>query len=404
MRAMAVVIPVVLALGYVGSIIAMDPRVDPQVTTLEESLADAAAYLDEHNAPDGRFTYQINLDHDTDARAYNVLRHAGSIYGLSMYYAHSGDAATRDTMLRAGRYLLRHHVKDVRGLENTKAVFSLPPEEASGHRKAKLGGTALGIIALVEVRKVDPELVPLEDLQQLGNFILFMQEDDGHFRSKYSEVVKFKVDFNSLYYPGETILALTRLYETDGDTKWLRAALEGVRYLVDSRAGTPVNKLVNDHWLMIAVGALGPHFDVLDDAPISRADAVAHVKDIATMMMREQRRTAWVPGMRGSFSPDGAITPCSTRLEGMIAVYNALEDSRFRTKLRRSIASGTAFILKGQVRSGKGKGGFLRAIKKLPGASEFNEVQSEIRIDYVQHAISAIVGYRRMLDDDDSSG
>jgi len=33
-----------------------------------------------------------------------------------------------------------------------------------------------------------------------------MQEDDGHFRSKYSEIVAFEVDFNSLYYPGQAIM------------------------------------------------------------------------------------------------------------------------------------------------------------------------------------------------------
>ena len=50
-----------------------------------------------------------------------------------------------------------------------------------------------------------------------------------------------------------------------------------------------------------------------------------------------------------------------------------------------------------QVRTGAAAGGIQRSIEKLKKASDsFNKRQSEIRIDYVQHGLSAMIGYAEL--------
>ena len=84
---------------------------------------------------------------------------------------------------------------------------------------AKLGGTALWIIALSNVRKVIPELVKIEYLRRFGRFLLFMQKDTGEFWSKYYPYGNKKEEkWKSLYYPGEAILAFVMLYKDNNDT------------------------------------------------------------------------------------------------------------------------------------------------------------------------------------------
>jgi hypothetical protein len=392
---------VVVAL-YAASLVLFDPRVELEPATVESAMAEASGYLIRHLGTNGRFEYVIHLEGLPLEDRYNVLRHAGTVYALALYHELTADAQTREAILRAARYLLRWHVRPVAQQKGMLAVFSLPREEVDGtNAQVKLGGCALGAIALIKARQLDADVVSLNVLREIGNFILFMQEENGHFRSKYEENGRFSEGFESIYYPGEAILALALLHKVDPDPRWLDAALKGIAYLEKSRQGLPIRQLPNDHWLMIAADAVLPHYEAAQAPPISRKRLIDHAFAIGKMMMDEQWRTSLLPGMKGSFVSDGAITPSSTRLEGLIALFNLLpSDHPDRSQIQKSIERGLGFILRAQVREGDGKGGFTRALRKLPEITkqsrETNLQQSEIRIDYVQHALSAMVGYHKM--------
>jgi hypothetical protein len=351
---------------------------------------------------DGRFEYAIHLEESPLENRYNVLRHAGTVYALSCYHDLTGDAGAREAILRAARYLLRRHVRPLTQHQGMKAVFSLPGEEIQGpNAQAKLGGSALGLIALIKARQLDADSVPLVVLREIGRFLLFMQEENGHFRSKYEDTGGFIEGFESVYYPGEAILALALLHEIDPDPRWLTVALRGIAYLEKSREDLPISRLPNDHWLIIGSEAALRRYTMAPEPPISRQRIVDHALAIGTMMMQEQRRTALLPGMKGSFVSDGAVTASSTRLEGLLALHNLLPpDHPERPGIWESIEDGLGFVLRAQVRAGKGEGGFTRAFRKRLGITreirEANQSQSEIRIDYVQHALSALVGYQKL--------
>ncbi len=84
-----------------------------------------------------------------------------------------------------------------------------------GNEKVKLGGAALGIIAILEgelTKKYSGELVTL------ANFVEAMQQPDGSFQTFYRPS-----DFatNERFYSGEALLAAARLFEFSGEAKWL---------------------------------------------------------------------------------------------------------------------------------------------------------------------------------------
>ena len=64
----------------------MDPRVAVTDTGVEQSMANAADYLMRVTLDSGRFVYEVDGDGKPSTKRYNVLRHSGSIYSLSMYY------------------------------------------------------------------------------------------------------------------------------------------------------------------------------------------------------------------------------------------------------------------------------------------------------------------------------
>jgi hypothetical protein len=363
---------------------------------VRDAIDAAAAYLHRHQQ-DGRFVYRIRMDGSTPGPRYNVVRHAGALYGLAQHFELSGSDASRQAVLEGARELRRRYLHPVRGVPGAMAVFSLAPEEVEGSRYAKLGGSALGLVALLAARDLDPEAVPLDELRGLGEFILFMQEANGRFRAKYHEQAGFAHDFESVYYPGEAILALARLHRADPDPRWLSAALDAAAFLVRSRQGA--TRLPNDHWLMIATADLLPLLDAVDDPPISREALLAHAIALGHTMLEEQRRAARELDAPGSFLPEGTSTPTATRLEGLAALHSVLSERHepLRRQIRTAIERGIAFLLRCQVRGGRADGGVLRALRPLPGAPpDFNRRQQEIRIDYNQHALSALIGWLRV--------
>jgi hypothetical protein len=73
------------------------------------------------------------------------------------------------------------------------------------------------------------------------------------------------------------------------------------------------------------------------------------------------------------------------------------------TRMRAAIEAGVGFLMRAQVTDGPHAGAVPRAIRRLdsePPDSKFNRRATEVRIDYVQHALSAWMQYLVLLDSD----
>ncbi len=401
-RALRFYLGLVLLVGIYGvALVALDPRVELTRAAEADAIRSAAQYLVSHLDGEGRFAYLARLDGAPPPAEYNVLRHAGTIYSLALYREMTGDHQVDQSILRATRYLLRRHVRPVRGLAGKQAVFSLPGEELqTTNAQVKLGGCALGLVALLKAREVDTNVVSVQVLQQIGEFIVLTQEANGHFRSKYDETHGWVENFDSSYYPGEAILALSLLHRVDPNPGWLQTALRGAKYLIESRKDLRVNQLPNDHWLMIATAALLPACSQVPAPPISSQRLVDHITNIGRMMMHEQNLVSCLPGLRGAFTPDGSSTSSATRLEGLAALCTLLPpDHPDQKRLHSSIHEGLRYVLAAQVKAGAAKGGFTGTLPGWHVSSELRQAASEIRIDYVQHALSALLAHARFPED-----
>ena len=376
---------------------ARDPERPPW--PLDDAIEAATEFLLAQLKDDGSFVYRLNLDADGVAPRYNVLRHAGTIYALSEVHAAQPSPELRAAILKSARFLLERHVDTVRGVGHP-GVFSLPDlETRSGRRELKLGGCGLGLVALIRARELDEQLVPLETLRGLGRTILFFQRDNGGFHSKYDEQKKF-LEFRSLYYPGEAILALTLLYELDPDPAWLEGAARAAAYLTRSREGA--TDLPKDHWLMIASARLLPRWGELAAPPIPAEPFRQHVLALGRAFLEQQRAVVAQTGVQlGPTMADERSAPTATTVEGLVAIHGLLraevpEEESLRRELELAIKGGVISVMRSQVRDGSARGGILRAPRKVRGDAEFNSRQAEIRIDYVQHALSAFLGARRI--------
>lgn len=381
---------------------ALRPLAAPAVddAAVEQAARAAAAYIRAHNDPaTGAFTYTANLDPTVPVVPdYNMLRHQGTVYSLGMYDDRFPDPQNVDVMRRAVKYMrdcCYDTIKDgnVIGIHEPDTVA----RQASRHYY-KLGGAGLGLLALASVERKSPGFVPRDELIRVAAMGDVLQLRDGSFHSFYKEAKGGPTERNkSLYYPGEMAKGWVALYELHPDqVEALRSASRALDYLAKTRARA--GSAPADHWALLATARLLRAAEE-KGIEVPRERLVNHALQVCDAMLDEARHPQLIAAMEGSLAPKGAVTPTATRLEGLQAALTFLPaDHPIVPHIRAAVARGIDFLLRAQVKDGPYAGGLPQAITRLPddGSPEvrdFNQRATEIRIDYVQHSLSALVQY-----------
>ena len=368
--------------------------------SLTEAIRAAAHYLIGHCRENGQFDYRLNLDPRVAVKPkYNLVRHAGAIYALARYSAVAENNAARAVVSKASEFL-RTQIAPVSESGLCHAVWSRPEIEGGRQRvQCKLGATGLALTALGTARMIDVRLVAIGELSALAEFIVFMHKDSGEFYSKYYPQLQRPSDkWTSLYYPGEAALGLLVAHQNDSEARWLTAAERALVYLAKQRRGRfPAEP---DHWALIATAE---YLRMNHGGPRPYAsDLLNHAMVICESMLFEQVQSGGAAENRGWFSADRRTTPTATRLEGLLAALLFLPESA--ADLRRRIALGVVwgiqFLLRSQIQGGALAGGIPRepsdtAVARA-GRGADRDRATEVRIDYVQHALCAMIQFREM--------
>jgi hypothetical protein len=349
-------------------------------TALSNAIVLSANYLQRACLPSGRFVYMVDTRTGLQSASYNIVRHAGAIYALSMIDESFPTSETEQAMVRAARYLRTNYIRPSKDLNELVVWSTSSPDSAT----AELGASGLGLVALAAVRDLRPTEIPLSDLQSLGRFVLRMQGADGSFASKYFDDAGKSDAFESLYYPGEAALGLLSLYDADHSEKWLQAAIKALSYLALKREG--LRSVPPDQWALIATAKV---FKICQhtSCPLPRDRLVRHAIQICQSMIQRTVNQPVDRELDGAVDFSGRTTPVSTQMEGMLAALEFLPQGSLKSDILLTSRRSIAFLLRAQIVSGPYAGG-------MPGAViENSPSASDVRIDYVQHAASAWIRY-----------
>lgn len=368
----------------------------PSPAEVSHAITLAAGYLERSCGPDGKFVYKVDTGSGKESSSYDIIRHAGAMYGLAMLNRSHPDPEAAAALIRAAKFLRQNYIgPGVR--TGLKVIWSQPLADSPEGRRssskpreryAELGGTGLGLVALAGAREVDPNSVPLEELQALGRFALFLQRDDGSFVHKYLAEGGPVPNWTVLYYPGEAALGFVALYEADHSREWLMAAGKALSYLAKSRVG--LSSVPADHWALMATAKLLPYCEQ-GGCSATREDLVQHAVQICKSILRDQFKGSAAVGLDGAFDSTGRTAPAATRLEGLLAALEFLPKDKWQDKIKAATGRGIAFLLRAQVISGPEAGG-------MPGSALTRVLDSsQIRIDYVQHALCAWLRYQHSV-------
>jgi hypothetical protein len=370
---------------------------------LRASIRIAAEYLMNNIDDDGKFVYKRNKDSTVEVNhKYNTLRHAGSVYALCRFYEYSNDKRALEAAVRTAFYLKRNMLAPIKMHDNLMGVWSRPQINNDGSTDVvKLGGNGLGLLALSNVEKLKAGFISADTLDMIADFLLFMQKPNGGFYSKYYPGKKQRDDsWTSLYYPGEAALGLLSLYELNSKPKYLNAAADALAYLAKKRKGKL--RVEADHWALIASSAL---FAKDENIKASKKNIRAHGIQLSKSILLENPQNISSSPYFGSLSSDGRVTPTATRMEGLLAALQFIPHERESLiySIVLTINKGVGFLMNSQIREGELKGGIPRqrivtdSLAMSYGVKPDLNRMGEVRIDYVQHALCAMIQYDELF-------
>jgi len=410
----------------------------------------------------GKFTYIAYLDEDLpldfmtqDQEEYNLLRHNGAIYSLTLSYHRTPCEEVLETVRRSVHWLKTSAIKPVPDVSSGNKDGNNDDDEEDGEEEegdeetteeeiavvnttkeeeytkfipnllaawedgsilggestllptAKLGGAGLALIALVGLENISPGTTSLEELRKLANFIHYLQNEDGSFTCRYKPHKGGKdTSFVSLYYPGEAALGMVYLAELEDEDsvfrqRWLRVATKALLYLEQYRRHMDLHRVEPDHWALLATARLLP---LLESSSSDYWHVYRHAIKVMTSMVNVQTRKDLLRNHQGCHTGDGRTCPTSTRLEGLLAGLTFVKDDEMfleegpdaeplKERILYFVQHGADFVLNSMAMTSEHhmEGGVP---VRFPTHTHRHNA---VRIDYVQHSISAMMAYEKML-------
>lgn len=357
----------------------------PDVDRLLAAVRRGADYLVRVTNRDGRYVYMLHPLEDRDDRAYGWLRHAGTTYALLEAYEELGAPEYLEKAELALSYLRAH----LHGDPDGPGKYAL---DTNDEEQQKVGGAGISLVAFAKDAAVTGRRGGLETMRSLALFILKQQYADGHFRAN-SDLEKDgqRLKREPVYYAGEALLGLLRLYAIDPQKAYLDAAIKGADWIIQVRDG-PVSEdnQEHDHWLSYALDEL--YRITRDDAYLQHAYKIARAIE-----KKEGGKDAPEPDLVGTFY-DGLTTPAATRLEALDA---DMQLSRFAGRpvdwLLPAARDAACHVLGQQFDDENGY--WLPNPARAAGGVRESLYVQDIEIDYVQHAMSAWLHLARLLRD-----
>ena len=369
---------------------ARTPAWQPQVTGetlsvdhVREGMRAAAHYLARNMTRDGYFRYRVDPVTNRSLPGYNWPRHAGATFFLAQAAAATHDPSLRQAAL-GGAAVLRGQAMGACG--GVPCVGDDPV--------VSLGASALALLAFSEVVHAHLDASYHTHVVGLAQFVRGQQRPDGAFLHYYDRRASHPLDRPALYYASEATLALARAYPLTRHPADLDAAVRGLQHLVG-----PAWRFFGDryyfgeeHWTCQAMAALWPY------APNPQALDFCLRWHAYNRAM--QQRAGETP-----FDADGAIgvgpvltprlTPVASRCEAAVATLAIARRAGVAPQelaaLEAQSTRALALLLRHQFRPGPHH--LFAHPQAVFGAIPGSAVDWDLRIDYTQHAGSAMVGW-----------
>lgn len=234
-------LPLQSELNYNG--IRKGQRLDIEIKKI---IRKSTEFLTNQVKDNGEFHYGYFSAFDKSINTYNILRHSSSLYSMLEGYEISRDRQTLIKSKLSLDYLLNFNYVEK---TNNKAFIV----DKENDFEIKLGSNATAILAISKYTEITGNQEYLEYARNLANGMIDMYDSEKEIWNHVLKYPNFKIkeSFRIIYYEGEAIFSLLRLYELDPDEKWLNFVVDYFEIMIKKSYWK-----YHDHWLSYAVNEL----------------------------------------------------------------------------------------------------------------------------------------------------
>lgn len=213
-----------------------------------KSLITKATYYLMNSVKDtGQFEYGYFSAFAKKINTYNILRHSSSLYSMVEGYEIIKDQRVLEAVERGLTFLINEAIvyKD----DAKRIAFVV---DHANDSEIKLGSNATAILAMTKYMEVTGSDRYLEIARALARGIIEMKlPDEGFIHVLNYPTFNIKDMYRIIYYEGEAIFALLRLYAIDRDEYWLEEVKKTFEFFIDNEYWK-----YHDHWLSYAANEL----------------------------------------------------------------------------------------------------------------------------------------------------
>ncbi len=343
---------------------------------LEASVRSGADWLLSNQEASGHFRYWYDpvRDQFSSPDDDSFHRQAGTAYGLTLVYEMFGEQRHLESARRSIEYLFRYK----KSLAPDKSYFFFDD-------RADLGGAALPMLAMLRIRELTGITVYDLELKRLANFLLFLQQQygTGEFKSTYvyrgvSDIER-QLDWESSISPGQAMLALAWMYRNFRDPIYKDSIDTALAFYSEERYWKEGGFLP---WTIDAFVSI-----YRTTGETAYAEYAAKLADyLISLQNLDSRKETF-----GSFGSFPSVASASS-LEGLgsaLQLTQATGDSAREARYRLRAQMGYRWLVSLQYSRDSAAG--LRSPERAVGGFAQSLGDPRIRIDYNQHAISALV-------------
>lgn len=214
---------------------------------IESLVRDTTYFLQNQLKDDGKFEYGYFSAFAKRIPTYNILRHSSTLYAMGEGYEQIEDESVLTSIERGIDYAIREAMKYFD--EDEKIAYMV---DYANHNEIKLGANATAILAMAKYMEITNSRQYLAEAQALAKGILEMKTISGGFMHVLSyPSFEIKDLHRIIYYEGEAVFALLRLYSLDKQELWLEEAKKSLDYFIEKDYWKH-----HDHWLSYAANEI----------------------------------------------------------------------------------------------------------------------------------------------------
>ncbi len=213
-----------------------------------ELIRKSTYFLVDQLKDDGRFEYGYFSAFGKRIGTYNILRHSSSLYSMAEGYEIIKDKTIIETVKKGIDYLIREAIvyTEVAGDDVAFVV------DHANAKEIKLGSNATAILAMTKYMEMTKTDTYLKVAQALAKGIIEMKMLNGQFVHVLTyPTYEIKEMHRIIYYEGEAVFALLRLYAIDKEELWLNEAKKSFDYFIENDYWKN-----HDHWLSYAANEM----------------------------------------------------------------------------------------------------------------------------------------------------